>query len=102
MKQKIHIDEQWLKDEYETWQSEKYVMTFEDWLRHEWAASPTIGAILGTNGFVVPETQENAEEFEAMNEEEQKAELQVRFEAFFSEAARILGITVNDIKTNLI
>lgn len=99
MKQKIQIDKKWLTDEYETWQSEEYGVTFEEWLRQDWACDPTIGAILGTNGFVVPSTQENYDEYDAMSEEEQKVELEVRFQAFFAEIAKMLGITVEEIKT---
>lgn len=101
MKQDIQIDENWLKGEYELWKGECFDLSFSEWLYEDFKHGPTVGAILGVNGFITPENKDNAEEFFAMNEQEQAEELAFRFDVFYEKASKALGITKEEMVNDL-
>lgn len=97
MKQKLQINEEYIKDLYLSWPDEQIGITFGEYIYGDFCYGPTIGAMLGVNGFSYGD--ENLDEFEAMTEAEQKVELEARLKVLYKEAARIVGMTEEEFNT---
>lgn len=90
MKEAIQINEQYIKDAHICWKDDNYGMSFKEYLKGDWEHDPTIGAMIGTNGF---SSGPNAEEYFSMSEEEQDLELAKRLEVFYDLARKTVGMT---------
>ena len=101
MKQNLHIDFTWLNEEYELWKEECDDLTFAEWLYQEFLHGPAVGAILGVNGFSTPLNKENIEEYYSMDKDEQTKELASRFDCFYAEVAKMLGLSIESIQNDL-
>ena len=97
MKKELEINEQYIKDLFSCWPDEEIGITFQEYIYGDFCTDPTIGAMLDVNGFSYG--KENLEEFEAMNEEEQKAELAARLDVLYKRAAEIVGMTEEEFTT---
>lgn len=90
MKEEIKINEQYIKDAYTCREDDNWGVSFKEYLKGDWEHDPTIGAMIGVNGF---STGPNAKEFEAMSEEEQNVELEKRLNIFYELARKTVGMT---------
>lgn len=91
MKEKITICEDYIKDCYLCWLDYgKEEMSLKDYLYGDFANDPTIGAMIGVNGFG---DGPNYEEFCEMPDERQDEELKLRLGVFYEEAAKVVGMT---------
>ena len=95
MKEEIKINEQYIKDAHICWEDDNYGLSFKEYLKGDWEHDPTIGAMIGTNGF---SSGPNAEEFEAMTDEEQKAELELRLNIFYDLARKVVGMSTEEFE----
>lgn len=90
MKKELDIYEPYVKELWSLYESEaKDEMTFPEFLYCEYATNPTMTGSLELGGFC-PDN-ENTEEYENMSAEEQKKEVEVRFNFFIKKAGEILN-----------
>lgn len=97
MKEDITICEDYIKDCYECWLDYgKEEMSFKDYLYGDFANDPSIGAMLGVNGFG---PGANYDEFSEMSDEQQNEELRARLEVFYEKAAKVVGMTKEEFES---
>lgn len=97
MKEEITINEEYIKDCHECWLEDgKEEMSFKDYLYGDFANDPTIGAMIGVNCFGAGP---NFAEYWDMSDEMQEAELKLRLNIFYEEAAKVVGMTKEQFET---
>lgn len=91
MKKELGIYEGYVKELWDFYQDESKELgiTFAEHCYCEFVTGPEMSGALEIGGFC-PDN-ENTKEYEAMSDEAQKAEIEVRFKYFLKKAGEILG-----------